>query len=274
MKVASGMQRGVHRVWVAGFLSFLLLWATLAPCPAGEAAAPVPAEEAARVKEILDSIDRLWRGSTSEGEMEMEVVTVHWARTLRMKVWTRGMERSLVRITYPAKEEGVATLKVDDNIWNYLPRIDRVTKVPASMMMGSWMGSHFTNDDIIKESRYATDYDTRITFEGERDGQAILELTLHPRPEAPVVWGRIVSVIRSEDYLPLRMTYYDEDGKQVRLLAFSEIREVGDRTLPTVLTMRPLDKPEEYTRVSYLDITFDVDLASDLFSIRSLQRRR
>lgn len=251
-----------------------VLFANAVPVLAGEAVLSQETSEAARVREILDTIDRLWRGATSEGDMEMEVVTAHWSRIMRMKVYTEGMERSLVRITYPAKEEGVATLKVDDNIWNYLPKINRVTKVPASMMLGSWMGSHFTNDDIVKESRYATDYETKITFEGEKDGQKLLELTLHPKPEAPVVWGKIVSRIRAEDYIPLKMTYFDEDGEEVRVLAFSEIKEMGGRTIPTVLTMKPLDKPNEYTRVTYLDITFDVDLRSDLFSLRSLQKKR
>jgi outer membrane lipoprotein-sorting protein len=252
----------------------LLLAVSVVPALAGEAEPSEETQEAARVKEILDTIDRLWRGSTSEGEMEMEVVTAHWSRTMRMKVYTEGMERSLVRITYPAKEEGVATLKVDDNIWNYLPKINRVTKVPASMMLGSWMGSHFTNDDVVKDSQYARDYDTKITFEGEREGQNLLELTLYPKPEAPVVWGKIVSTIRAEDYIPLKMTYFDEDGEEVRVLAFGDIKEMGGRTIPTILTMRPLDKPKEYTRVTYLDITFDVDLKSDLFSLRSLQKKR
>ncbi len=255
-------------------LSLLLSPSAALPAPAGETASSGGQAEAARVKEILNHIDRLWRGSTSEGTVEMEVVTAHWTRTLRMKVYTEGMDRSLVRITYPAKEEGVATLKVDNNIWNYLPKINRVTKVPASMMLGSWMGSHFTNDDLVKESQYVRDYDTRITFEGERDGRKIIELTLHPKPEAPVVWGKIVSVIRQEDYIPLGMTYFDEDGEAVRELSFSEIKEMGGRVLPTVLTMRPLDKPKEYTRLTYLEITFDVDLDPDLFSLRSLQQMR
>jgi outer membrane lipoprotein-sorting protein len=256
-------------------LAFLcLMGAVVASALATEAVPPGAGSEAARVKEILNKVDRLWRGSTSAGRMEMEVVTAHWSRTLRMKVYTEGMERSLVRITYPAKEEGVATLKVGNNIWNYLPKIKRVTKVPASMMLGSWMGSHFTNDDVVKDSQYVRDYETAITFEGKRDGQEILELTLHPKPEAPVVWGKIVSIIRAADYIPLSMTYFDEDGQAVRVLTFSGIKKMGGRTIPTVLTMRPLDKPKEYTRVTYLDITFDVDLKPGLFSLRSLQKTR
>jgi len=271
MSVQRRILRRVHLFLVP---LLLLLASSVIPVPAGEAASSGVEAEAARVKEILNHVDRLWRGSTSEGTVEMEVVTAHWTRTLRMKVYTEGMGRSLVRITYPAKEEGVATLKVDNNIWNYLPKINRVTKVPASMMLGSWMGSHFTNDDLVKESQYVRDYDTKITFEGERDGQKVLELTLHPKPEAPVVWGKIVSIIRAEDYIPLKMTYFDEDGEAVRELSFGEIKEMGGRTIPTVLTMRPLDKPKEYTRLTYLEITFDVDLNPDLFSLRTLQQMR
>jgi outer membrane lipoprotein-sorting protein len=256
------------------FACLLILGTGKVPAFAGEAASPEAESDEARVKEILNKVDRLWRGSTSVGQMEMEVVTAHWSRTLRMKVYTEGMERSLVRITYPAKEEGVATLKVDNNIWNYLPKIKRVTKVPASMMLGSWMGSHFTNDDVVKDSQYVRDYNTKITFEGEREGQVILELTLHPKPDAPVVWGKVVSVIRAEDYMPIAMTYFDEDGEEVRVFTFEEVKEMGGRILPTVLTIRPLDKPEEYTRVTYLEITFDVELKPDLFSLRSLQKTR
>lgn len=252
----------------------LFLGVGMVPALAEEAPSPEATSDEARIKEILNKVDRLWRGSTSEGQMEMEVVTAHWSRTLRMKVYTEGMDRSLVRITYPAKEEGVATLKVDKNIWNYLPKIKRVTKVPASMMLGSWMGSHFTNDDVVKDSQYERDYNTEITFEGERDGQGILELTLHAKPEAPVVWGKIVSVIRAADYIPLKMTYYDEDGEEVRVMTFGEIKEMGGRIIPTLLTMKPLDKPEEFTRVNYLEMTFEVDLKPDLFSLRSLQKKR
>jgi outer membrane lipoprotein-sorting protein len=276
MKVQERKRNGIT-LGAIGFLSVVLLVFIWMNATGISASDPVPAEdesEAARIKEILDRVDEMWRGKTSEGQMEMEVVTAHWSRTLRMKVYTEGMERSLVRITYPAKEEGMATLKVDTNIWNYLPKIKRVTKVPASMMLGSWMGSHFTNDDVIKDSQYARDYDTKITFEGSRDGQDIVELTLYPKPDAPVVWGKIIATIRAEDYIPLKMTYLDEDGEEVRVMAFSEIKEMGGRTIPTVLTMQPLDKPKEYTRVSYLDITFDVELSPDLFSLRSLQKKR
>jgi outer membrane lipoprotein-sorting protein len=127
---------------------------------------------------------------------------------------------------------------------------------------------------VIKDSQYARDYDTKITFEGKREGRDILELALYPKPEAPVVWGKILLILRAEDYIPLAMTYFDEDGEEVRIMTFSEIKEMGGRTLPTVLTMQPLDKPKEYTRVSYLEITFDVELSPDLFSLRSLQRKR
>ena len=259
-------------VVLAVWLSARVGWSAAAPATGD--LPPAKDAQAARVQKILDKIDRMWRGTSSEGEMEMEVVTAHWSRTLRMEGYSEGMDRSLVRITYPAKEEGVATLKVGENIWNYLPKINRVTKVPASMMLGSWMGSHFTNDDIVKESRYALDYRTRITFEGERDGQRIVELTLHPLPEAPVVWGRVVARVRADDYIPLEISYYDEDGREVRKLTFSEVKEMGGRVIPTVLTMRPTDKPGEYTRVKYLRMKFDVALPKDLFSLRSLKKHR
>ena len=141
---------------VIGSIAFLLVALLVMVCVKAtgiSASDPVPAgdeAEAARIKEILDKVDEMWRGKTSEGRMEMEVVTAHWSRTLRMKVYTEGMERSLVRITYPAKEEGMATLKVDTNIWNYLPKIKRVTKVPASMMLGSFRDHDRTRTEFLK----------------------------------------------------------------------------------------------------------------------------
>ncbi|MEW6442598.1 MAG: outer membrane lipoprotein-sorting protein [bacterium] len=260
-------------VRVALFSAVLILGTVSGDVPVCASPASEQQDQTSRVREILETIDRMWRGRSSEGEMEMEVATSHWSRTLRMDAYTEGMERSLVRITYPAKEEGVATLKVGNDLWNYLPKINRVTRVPASMMLGSWMGSHFTNDDLVKESRYADDYETTITFEGDRDGQKILELTLEPKPEAPVVWGKIVAAVRADDYIPLQMDYFNESGKEVRTLTFSKVQDMGGRRIPTELVMRPVDKPNESTRVTYLNLTFDVRLDPELFSLRALQKR-
>ena len=159
-------------------------------------APPAAAQTDPQVLEIIDEVDRLWRGASSAGTMRMEIDTEHWSRSLEMEVWSLGTDYSLIRVESPAREAGTATLKVDNDVWNYLPRADRTIKIPPSMMLGSWMGSHVTNDDLVKESRLIDDYDIVISYEGDRDGEAVWEFTMTPRPEAPVIWGRIEQRIR------------------------------------------------------------------------------
>lgn len=224
-----------------------------------------------RAKEIVDRVDRLLRGKSSVGTMTMEIQAAHWKRTLETRVWSKGTDRALVLIVKPAKEAGTATLKAADNIWNYLPKVERVIKIPSSMMMGSWMGSHFTNDDLVKDSRMIRDYFITIDFEGERDGAAIWEFQLLPRPEAAVVWGKILLEVRQADLMPIRQRYYDEDGALARTLTFSAYQEMGGRLVPTHMEMRPADHPDEYTRVIYDDLKFDVDLDDSFFSLRRLR---
>jgi hypothetical protein len=134
------------------------------------------------------------------------------------------------------------------------------------------MGSHFTNDDLIKESRMVDDFTFEKTFEGERDGRLVLEITCHPKPDAAVVWGKVVETIRQEDYLPLDIKYYDEDMKLARTMIFTKIGRLGDRILPTVMRIIPEDKPGEKTEILYQDMIFDLELTDDVFSLRNLQR--
>ena len=152
--------------------------------------------------------------------------------------------------------------------------MDRTIKVPPSLMMGSWMGSHFTNDDLVKESRMIDDYDITIGFEGERAGAAVWEFVLTPKPAAPVVWGRVEMQVRQADLMPTWARYYDERGNLVRTMSYSEVRSFGSRRVPTVMTVRPEDKPDERTTVRYRDLEFDVRLSPDFFSLRNLQVRR
>jgi outer membrane lipoprotein-sorting protein len=206
--------------------------------------------------------------------MAMQIETANWSRTLEMEVWSLGTEYALVRVLSPAKEAGTATLKADQEVWNYLPRVDRTIKVPPSLMMGSWMGSHVTNDDLVKESRLIEDYDIEISFEGERDGAEVWEFTLTPRPEAPVVWGRIVEQVRKADMMPEWVRYYDEDGELVRTMTFEDFRVMDDRMVPARMTITPVDKPGERTVIQYSDLEFDVGLSEEFFSLRNLRSRR
>tara|TARA_B100001167_G_scaffold116906_1_gene72343 strand:+ start:1037 stop:1651 length:615 start_codon:yes stop_codon:yes gene_type:complete len=204
----------------------------------------------------------------------MEITTEHWSRSLDMEVWSLGVEHSLVRVQSPAREAGTATLKAGQEVWNYLPRVDRTIKVPPSLMMGSWMGSHFTNDDLVKESRIVDDYDFEISFEGEREGVEVWEFQLTPRPEAPVVWGRIDEQVRKADLMPTWIRYYDEDGGLVRTMTFSDYRTMGDRLVPASMLVIPADKPEEHTVLTYHELDFGISLDENFFSLRNLRARR
>ncbi len=237
---------------------------------AGPAAAQTPEE----TREIIDRVDRVMRGDSSHGVARMEVVTEHWEREVTMELWSLGTDYSLVRVRSPAREAGTATLMADDDIWNYLPKVDRSIKIPASMMGGAWMGSHFTNDDLVKESRLVEDYDIEATFSGEREGVAVWEFRLTPKPEAAVVWGHVEYQVRRDDDMPLWVRYYDEDGDLVRTMTFSEFKNLGGRTVPAVMDMHPVDKPGERTTMRYEELEFDIDIDQSFFSLQTLKSRR
>jgi outer membrane lipoprotein-sorting protein len=230
--------------------------------------------QAIEVEDLIRHVDRLWRGATSQATMTMTVKTSRYQRSMTMEAWSRGKDYSLILIRKPVKDRGIATLKVKENIWNYLPKINRVTKVPSSMMSGSWMGSHFTNDDLVKDSTFEDDYDSGISYQGERDGKLIYELTSLPKPDAAVVWGRVVMEVEQKSLAPQRGLYYDEDGVLVRTLIFDQNKKIGDRVVPMRMSLQPEDKPNESTVIMYDSIEFGVPLETSFFSLQNLRQRR
>ena len=258
---------GIRRYWTVRTLMTQLLNTSLLVL----LSSPLQAQTA---REIIDRVDRLLRGESSRGRITMAITTEHWSRSLDMEIWSLGVEHSLVRVQSPAREAGTATLKAGQEVWNYLPRVDRTIKVPPSLMMGSWMGSHFTNDDLVKESQIVDDYDFEISFEGEREGVEVWEFQLTPRPEAPVIWGRIDEQVRKADLMPTWIRYYDEDGGLVRTMTFSDYRTMGDRLVPASMLVIPADKPEEHTVLTYHELDFGISLDENFFSLRNLRARR
>ena len=224
--------------------------------------------------EIINRVDRLLRGDSSRGVATMEVVTENWEREMTMELWSLGTDYSLVRLRTPRKEAGTATLMADDDIWNYLPKVDRTIKIPSSMMGGAWMGSHFTNDDLVKESQLIDDYDVELIFDGDRDGVNVWELRLTPKLDAAVVWGHIEYQVQQDNYMPLWTRFYDEDGDLSRTMTYSDFAELGGRLVPAVMEMQPADKPGERTAITYQELEFDVDIEQSFFSLRNLQRQR
>ncbi len=264
------MSRGGPRV-PGHFRARLGLWIWLALLIGFVAPLPVHAQNA---RDIMDLVDQLMRGESSIARITMDIRTENWDRSLTLRAWSLGSDYSLIRVETPQREAGTATLMAGQEVWNYLPRVDRTLKLPSSMMAGSWMGSHFSNDDLVKESRLVDDYEIAIDFEGARDGADVWEFVLTPLPEAPVVWGKIRWQVRKEDFMPTWTRYYDESDEIVRTMIFSEIRLMGSRLVPSVMTMVPADKPGETTVVRYHELDFDVDLEEDFFSLRNLRSAR
>ncbi len=220
---------------------------------------------------LLDLVDDLYRGDSSEGQMSMVIVTENWTRTLVAEMASKGKDNTFIRILEPKKERGTTTLRVGKDIWNYLPKVDRVIKLPSSMMSVSWMGSHVTNNDLVRESRFSEDFNCAIAFDGEKEGQAIIEIDCLPLEDAAVEWGKVGLTLDAAKELPMEVRYFDEDLVLARTITYSNLRLVDDREMPTTMIVIPADEPEESTTVTYDKITFDVDIADDFFSIRRLR---
>jgi outer membrane lipoprotein-sorting protein len=223
----------------------------------------------ADVKQVIKDIDELYRSTSSYSEIEMEIVTPHWQRTLAMNCWTQGMDKTFLRLTAPRKEKGVATLRIENEMWNYLPKTNKVIKVPPSMMMSSWMGSDFTNDDLVKEFSLFEDYTYElITVDSARED--LLYINCIPSEDLPIVWGNIVVAARKSDHLPIWQKYYDEKGKLMRVLQYKDIKTFGKRTLPAEMEMIPQTKEGHKTVIRYLKLDFDVKVDEQVFSLRNL----
>ncbi len=234
---------------------------------------PVFAQDNSDIQKIVDWVDKLYRSNTSWSKVEMTIVSEHWTRTLSMDVWTEGMDKTFVHLTSPKKDAGIATLRKKTEMWNYFPKINKVMKVPPSMMMSSWMGSDFTNDDLVKESSMTGDYNFRLfTPEDAEPDKYYIELI--PKKDIPIVWGKIILTVSKKDYTPVSQTYFDEKGRKMRVMTFSEVKKFGKRSIPSVLEMRPLNKPEKKTIIRYIDIQFDIKLKPDVFTLRNLQKKR
>ena len=235
------------------------------------AASPCAAQEPT-ADELLLGFDDMFRGTSSHGRMRLSVRTERWQRELTMEMWSQGPEKTLVRIVAPAKERGTSTLKVGKDIWNYLPKIDRTIRVPSSMMSGSWMGSHLTNDDLVSESRFVEDFECEISAAAKVESQEHWVIRCVPKPDAPIVWGEVVVTIRRQDELAEKIDYFDERGELVRSMIYDDVADIGGRRIPRRMRILPADKPQEYTEAYYDELEFDVELPASMFSLQSLRR--
>jgi len=225
-----------------------------------------------RAREIVDGVARLFVSQSSIATVEMQVTKEELQRKITMQFWSVGETNILIRVRSPQEDAGTAILKTGGKIWYYLPKANRTVKIPASMMMSPWMGSDFTLNDLVKQSRLTNDYVIATSFDGERDGVALSEYTLTPKPSAVVVWGKITLEVRHADHMPVRQRYYDEDGKLVRELTFSEYKTVSGRLIPTRLVMRPTGQTVEQTTITYEKIIFGESISAETFSRKNLKQ--
>jgi outer membrane lipoprotein-sorting protein len=229
------------------------------------------AADGQKAQDVVDKVARLFSSQSSVATMEMQITKEGEQRTMSMQFSSLGEWKILVRILRPLEDAGTAILKIGYRSWLYLPKSKRTVEMPASMMMTSWMGSHFTLDDLVDQGRLTKDYAIATSFEGPRDGVAVSEYTLTPKPDAAVVWGKIIMEVRQADLMPIWQRYYDEDGKLVRELSFSEYKTVSGRLIPTRLVMRPLDQAGEQTTITYENIVFDAPISEGTFSLENLK---
>lgn len=223
-------------------------------------------------KEIIKKGETILRGKTTQALMMMTIRRPDYTRVLKMRSWTVGNGRALVEILDPPKERGVASLRVDGSMWNYLPKVDQVVRVPTSLMLQSWMGSDFTNDDLMKSSSLARDYRHKKIKQQTIRGQKTVLIECSPLPEAPVVWGRVHYWARTKDWLPVQQKFFDEDGKWARTLSFDGFQQMDDRIVPTRVRVETAEDRKSRTEVRYAKVLYDRAIDSALFSKGQLRR--
>ena len=221
------------------------------------------------VKGAMDN----WRGISSYSEMTMTIHRPEWERSMTMRAWTEGEKESLVRVTKPKKDMGNATLIKDKDMWSYAPKVNRVIKVPSSMMNQSWMGSDFSNKDISRSTEILEEYEHSLTATEQQDSHTVYTVTSIPHEDAPVVWGKEVLVVR-DDYVLLEHQFWGQDGDLVKVMKTSEVAEMGGRSIAKVMRMYKIDTPDDWTEVVNHHVEFDVDLSASTFTLSNLRNPR
>lgn len=225
-------------------------------------------------KEIVKRSDDLMQGESSISTMTMEIVRPTWKRSISLKSWGKGRDKSISLVTAPARDKGQSFLKVGNEMWSWNPSINRLIKLPPSMLSQGWMGSDYTNDDILKESSIVNDYDHSIVGEQTINGLLCYVIEMKPKTDAAVVWGKINSYISKEKYFTLKAEYFDEDGELVRTSLLSDIKKMDDREMPTRIEIIPADEPENRTIVIIESTQFNAKIADDFFSQQNMKRLR
>ncbi len=248
------------------------------PPPPPEPPVPVAAESEEgvgepvlpTVDELMDHLNNLYRAESSHAEITMDVVTENWSRSLEMESWSQGEDLALIVIRSPAREADTATLKTEDGLWTYAPRAGRLMRIPGGMMSEGWMGSHFTNEDIMRESDYVDDYETTVEWHDEEGTRYIKTISV-PLPSAAVVYTRIEYLMTVDGWTPVRTDFYDGD-ELMRTFLYRDVRDINGTPVPFDLEIVPHDQPGESTRVQYETLELDVEVDRGMFTPQRLER--
>jgi outer membrane lipoprotein-sorting protein len=233
----------------------------------------LPAARAQEAKELVQAAFDHYRGKASQATVEMVIHRPTWERSMTMDAWTKGTSKSLIRITAPAKDEGNGTLKNGRDMWMYNPKINRVIKLPPSLMSQAWMGSDFSNDDLAKTDSIINDYTHSLAGTETSDGHTVYVIKSMPNPDAPVVWGMQELKIR-DDHILLSETFFDESLVPVKTMTASDIGIMGGRLFPAIWKMQESGKDDQYTLLHYHDLAFLDDLPERLFTVQELKTLR
>ena len=231
------------------------------------------AAETTSAKELVRAAMEHWRGLNSYSEMTMTIHRADWQRSMSMRAWSEGDKLSLVRITEPKKDAGNGTLLKDNDMWSFSPKINRIIKIPSSMMSQGWMGSDFSNKDISKSTDILSQYDHTLTGQTQEDGHTVYTIEAIPHEDAAIVWGKETLKIR-DDFVLLQEQYWDQDGVLVKVMQARDIAEMGGRQVARVLRMGKLETPDEWTEMTVSAIEFDIKLPAGIFTLSNLRNPR
>ena len=223
-------------------------------------------------KAIIKKSEDQLRGETSMAEVSIEIIRPTWSRTMKVKSWSKGEKFSMILVTAPVKDNGTVFLKRDKEVWNWVPSIERIIKLPPSMMTQSWMGTDFTNDDLVKESSVVNDYNQRITGDSVIQGRKCWKIEMIPLPQTAVVWGKVNVWVDQQNYLQLYIEFIDEENELVNMMNCSDIKIMGGRLLPTRMEMIPMDKPGNKTVLQYHTINFNQPIGDDFFTTQNMKK--
>ncbi|WP_276370217.1 outer membrane lipoprotein-sorting protein [Chryseolinea sp. H1M3-3] len=229
---------------------------------------PICAQDAL---EIVKKADEKMRGKTSQAEMLFRTIRPTWSREMSVKAWLKGNDYAVILVLSPIKDKGVTFLKRKKEVWNWMPTLERSIKLPPSMMTQSWMGTDFTNDDLVKESSIVNDYNHSIIGDTTVQGRPCHKIQMLPKPEAAVVWGKLIVCIDKKDFIEMHSRFYDEDGILINTLTALEIKLMDGRLIPTRLEMVPADKKNQKTEIIYNKILFDRPIEDSFFTIEKMR---